>query len=60
MNKKIVPFYPIYARSPNKLLRYEEKPFIDSIGNRGIERTAVFLDAKKNEQRMCAQIIWGK
>ena len=56
----IVPFYPIYARAPNKLLRYEEKPFACQAGHKGIERLAIFLDSKKHEQQMTAQIIWDK
>jgi hypothetical protein len=55
---KIVPFYPIYARAPNKLLRYEERPFTCKPNKRGIERVAIFQDSKKNIQEMTAQVIW--
>jgi hypothetical protein len=51
-------YIPIYARAPNKLLRYEERPFTCKAGKRGIERVAIFLDKNKKEQEMTAHIIW--
>lgn len=57
---KIIPYYPIYARAPNKLLRYEERPFDDGYGHTGIERLAIFLDSNKKQQEMTAQVIWDK
>jgi hypothetical protein len=55
----IVPFYPIYARAPNVLLRYEERPFELPNGCSGIERVAIFLvRGKGEEQEMTAQILW--
>lgn len=57
----IVPFYPIYARAPNVLLRYEERPFVLPGGKSGIERMAIFLvRGKGEEQEMTAQVIWDK
>lgn len=55
---KIVPHYPIYCKAPNKLLRYEERPFTCQAGHRGIERVAIFTDKNKNIQEMTAQVIW--
>lgn len=56
---KVVPFYPIYARAPNKLVRYDERPFsIPSTGQTGVERVAIFLDKNKKEQEMSAQVMW--
>lgn len=62
--KNIQPFYPIYARSPNKLLRYEDRPFtlpknLTGVILSGIERVAIFKDAKGNQQEMVAQVIWS-
>lgn len=55
----IVPFYPIYARAPNVLLRYEERTFVLPSGKSGIERMAIFLvRGKGDEQEMTAQIKW--
>jgi hypothetical protein len=57
----IVPFYPIYARAPNVLVRYEERPFTEPTGKTGIERVAIFLvRGKGEEQEMTAQILWDK
>jgi hypothetical protein len=58
LEEKIIPFYPIYARAPNKLLYYKEVQFEDRAANKGIERVAIFLDSKKKEQEMTAQVIW--
>ena len=55
---KILPFYPIYARAPNKLIRYEERPFNDGHGHGGIVRVAIFVDNKGKQQEMDAQVIW--
>ena len=51
-------FIPIYNRAPNKLLRYETNTFDDGHGHTGTKRTAIFLDRKKRECKMTAQIIW--
>lgn len=56
---KITEFRPIYARFPNVLLRYEERPFVLECEKSGIERMAIFLDSKKNQHEMTAQIIWN-
>lgn len=63
LSPHIQPFYPIYARAPNKLLRYEDRPFeldrnCNGIVLRGIERIAIFRDSKDKEQEMVAQVIW--
>ncbi|WP_146187203.1 hypothetical protein [Novimethylophilus kurashikiensis] len=55
---KIEPYLPVYARGANKLLRYEERPFVCRAGKRGIERVAIFLDKNKTVQVMTAQVIW--
>lgn len=56
---RIQPFYPVYSRAPNTLLRYEEEPFDDGVGHKGIVRTAFFLDKNKKEQSMTAQVLWN-
>ena len=55
---KIEPYIPIYARAPNKLLRYEERPFVCQAGHHGIDRVAIFKDRNGKEQEMTAQVIW--
>jgi hypothetical protein len=61
MTDHIVPFYPIYARAPNKLVRYELRPFTLPNGKSGVERIAIFLPGGKGtEQEMTAQVIWDK
>lgn len=57
-NQKTQVYLPVYARAPNKLLRYEERPFQLPNGLKGIERFAIFLDKNKNQQEMTAQVIW--
>lgn len=54
----IVPHYPTYAKAPNKLLRYELRPFDDGYGHTGQVRVAIFLDKNKKEQEMDAQVLW--
>jgi site-specific recombinase XerD len=56
--QKIEPFIPIYARAPNKLIRYKERPFVCQAGNHGIERVAIFTDRSGKQQEMTAQVIW--
>lgn len=55
---KIVPFIPIYARAPNKLVRYEERSFVCHAGHKGIVRVAIFNDRSGKQQEMDAQVIW--
>lgn len=57
-NTKVEPYLPVYARAPNRLLRYEERPFVCNAGYNGIERVAIFTDKNKKEQEMTAQVIW--
>lgn len=58
INEKIEPFLPVYSRPPNTFLRYVEDKFDDGCGHTGIVRTAYFLNKKKEEQSMVAQVIW--
>lgn len=44
--RKIVPFIPVYARAPNKLTRYEERPFVCRAGHHGIERIGIISNKK--------------
>jgi hypothetical protein len=57
-SNKIIPYIPVYARAPNKLVRYEERPFVCKAGNRGIERVAIFTDKNGKQQEMTAHIVW--
>jgi hypothetical protein len=52
-NERVTPYLPVYARPPNKLLRYEERPFWG-----GICRYAIFTDKNGKQQEMTAQVIW--
>jgi len=52
------PYIPVYCRPPNKLLRYESRRFSDGAGHAGRQRVAVFLDKKKRQCEMTAQVIW--
>lgn len=58
-NEKIEPFLPVYTRPPNKFLYYKEEQFDDGAGHTGIVRTAFFLNKKKEQQSMTAQVIWS-
>lgn len=58
MKEKIEPYIPIYCRSPNKLVRYDERPFVCGAGYNGIERVAIFQDRNGKVQEMTAQVIW--
>lgn len=58
LNPKIEPHIPIYAKAPNKLLRYEERPFVCQAGYHGIERVAIFVDRSNKQHEMTAQVIW--
>lgn len=51
-------YIPIYMRSPNKFLRYEERYFDDGAGHYGTKRFAIFTDKKGNLQEMVAQVLW--
>lgn len=55
---KIEPYIPVYAKAPNKLLRYEERPFVCQAGYHGIERVAIFIDRSNKQHEMTAQVIW--
>ena len=57
-NAKVEPYIPIYAKAPNKLLRYEERPFVCQAGHHGIERVAIFVDRSNKQHEMTAQVIW--
>lgn len=52
-------YIPVYARAPNKLLRYEERPFRLPNGMSGIERMAIFVDRNNKQHEMTAQVIWN-
>lgn len=56
---KIEPFLPVYTRPPNKFLHYTEERFDDGAGHTGIVRTAFFLNKKKEQQSMVAQVLWN-
>lgn len=54
----IKPYIPVYCRPPNKLIRYEMRPFDDGAGHTGMLRVAIFLDKKKHHREMVAQVRW--
>ena len=52
------PYRPVYVRPPNKLLRYETRPFVDRVGNRAMLRIAIFMTKGDKEQETVAQVMW--
>lgn len=56
--QKIEPFIPVYARAPNKLVRYELRPFVCRAGHKAMVRVAIFTDRNGKQQEMDAQVIW--
>ncbi len=56
-------YIPVWNRTPNKLVRYEERPFTlpaNAYGKikSGIETFAIFKDKNKKDQEMQAFIKW--
>lgn len=60
MSSEIKPFYPVYCRSPNKLVRYEDRPFYDGHGHSGVVTVAIFNDKNGNIQEMDAFVKWNQ
>lgn len=61
MNKfelKVVPYIPYYCKAPNKLIKYEQRPFEDCVGNKAIVTVAIFKDKSGNIQEADAHIKW--
>lgn len=58
MKDKITPYYPVFSRLPNKLIRYEERPFDDGYGHYATVVVAIFTDKNKSIQEMDAQVKW--
>lgn len=57
-------YIPFWTRSPNKFIRYYEKPFklkanAYGIEREGVETIAVFKDKNGKEQEMVASIKWS-
>ena len=46
MNDKIVPYYPVPFRKPNKCVKTYEKPFDDGFGNTATITYADYMDKK--------------
>lgn len=58
-------YIPVWKRSPNRFIKYEERSFIlpsDCNGTilSGVETIALFLDKNGKEQTMQAYIKWDK
>lgn len=58
-------YIPVWKRSPNKFLRYEDRPFANPVNaygivKSGIETIAIFKDKNNKEQEMQAFIKWDK
>lgn len=56
-------YIPVWNRPPNKLVRYEERPFtlpanVCGTIKSGIETFAIFKDKNKKDQEMQAFIEW--
>lgn len=48
----------IWNRSPNKLIRYEERQFDDGVGHTAIITVAIYLDKNKTEREVDAYVKW--
>lgn len=57
---KIEPYYPVYARTPNKLSHYEERDFTDKAGNKAILNIAHYKDKHGVSHEAIAQVKWLK
>lgn len=55
----IKPHLPIYCTPPNKLLRYEVRPFVTDNGIHAHVRVAIFEDKNKKIHEMDAQVLWN-
>lgn len=53
-------YLPIWSRPPNKLVRYEDRPFDDGHGHRGVKVVAVYLDKSGNECEELARVKWSE
>lgn len=56
-------YIPVWKRSPNKFIKYEDRPFTltanaHGIVKSGIETIAIFKDKNGNDQEMQAFIKW--
>lgn len=56
-------YIPVWKRSPNKFIRYEDRSFTlppnaYGIVKHGVETVAVFNDKKGNQQKMEAFVKW--
>ena len=58
IKNKIEPYYPYYCKAPNKLIRYEERPFEDCVGNKAIVTIAIFQDKSGKIHEADAHIKW--
>lgn len=52
------PYLPVYHRSPNKFLRYDERRFDDGAGHAGTVRIALYQDKNGKQREETAQVIW--
>lgn len=59
MDDHIEPYLPVYCRPPNRLVRYEQRPFADRAGNRATLTIAVFQDKHGKEHEAVAQVRWA-
>lgn len=57
-NTKIEPYIPYYCKSPNKLIKYEQRPFEDCVGNKAIVTVAIFQDKGGKIHEADAHIKW--
>lgn len=55
---KIEPYIPYYCKSPNKLIKYEQRPFEDCVGNKAIVTVAIFQDKSGKIHEADAHIKW--
>ena len=55
---KIVPYLPIWAREPNKFIRYDLVPFDFGNGYVGKYRIAVFSDKSGKIREEVAHVLW--
>lgn len=51
-------YLPYYCKAPNKLIRYEQRPFEDCAGNKAMVTVAIYTDKNGRQLEADAHIKW--
>ena len=51
-------YIPYYCKAPNKLIRYEQRPFEDCVGNKAMVTVAIYQDKNGKVLEADAHIKW--